>query len=436
MIRDPGEDTFWKELGAVERKRLFALGRRAVVPARGTLCHQGVPARDVLLILDGHAKERFDARDGTEAILELLGPGELEGDLSRWGRPQRASVVALTTVAVLRIDNRRFTEFAAGDPAVTAALMRSLGRRWERAGRRLALRGAAPGPRLAFHLLELAERTGRVGPRGVRVPMPLNQAELANWVGISRESLVRCFARWRGGIIDTSRPRSLLVLDLDGLREEAGPWAEDEGDRPRRTRASPRPRPDGGPGSTPFRREMSVPSPTLGRVESFGWTILQTPIGPLMLAETAQGLVNVRFHAHDAEYHARRLADRLGLRAVRGGLREATAQLSAYFAADLTEFVFPLDWRLTSGFNERVLRLLYTRVGYGQVTGYGELARWAGDPGAARAVGAAMGANPLPVVVPCHRVVAADGGIGGFGGGPDTKRALLALEGVLPAPIF
>ncbi|GAA2736999.1 methylated-DNA--[protein]-cysteine S-methyltransferase [Actinocorallia aurantiaca] len=171
-------------------------------------------------------------------------------------------------------------------------------------------------------------------------------------------------------------------------------------------------------------------------MESFGWTILQSPIGPLMLAETEQGLVNVRFHAHDAEYHAHRAGSRLGLRPMRGGLCEATAQISAYFAADLTEFTLPLDWRLTSGFNERVLRLLYARVGYGQTAGYGELARWTGDPGASRAVGTAMGSNPLPVVVPCHRVVTATGDIGGFGGGLDAKRALLALEGVLPAPLF
>jgi methylated-DNA-[protein]-cysteine S-methyltransferase len=94
----------------------------------------------------------------------------------------------------------------------------------------------------------------------------------------------------------------------------------------------------------------------------------------------------------------------------------------------------PLDWSLASGFNARVLRELAASVPYGTVVGYQELAVRAGDPGAARAVGAAMGANPLPVVVACHRVVAADGGIGGFGGGLETKRALLALEGVLPAP--
>lgn len=73
---------------------------------------------------------------------------------------------------------------------------------------------------------------------------------------------------------------------------------------------------------------------------------------------------------------------------------------------------------------------------YSSVVGYGDLAGRVGQPGAAQAVGAAMGANPLPVVVPCHRVVESDGGLGGFGGGLETKRKLLALEGVLPEPLF
>ncbi|MDX6356206.1 MAG: methylated-DNA-[protein]-cysteine S-methyltransferase, partial [Streptomyces sp.] len=73
---------------------------------------------------------------------------------------------------------------------------------------------------------------------------------------------------------------------------------------------------------------------------------------------------------------------------------------------------------------------------YGSVVAYQTLADRVGEPGAARAVGVAMGSNPIPIVVPCHRVIGSDGGIGGFGGGLDTKRTLLALEGVLPAPLF
>lgn len=83
-----------------------------------------------------------------------------------------------------------------------------------------------------------------------------------------------------------------------------------------------------------------------------------------------------------------------------------------------------------------MLREPATSVPYGTVVGHGELAGRVGRPGAAQAVGVAMASNPLPVVVPCHRVVGSDGGLGGFGGGLDTKRQLLALEGVLPQPLF
>ncbi|ROO84125.1 methylated-DNA-[protein]-cysteine S-methyltransferase [Actinocorallia herbida] len=170
-------------------------------------------------------------------------------------------------------------------------------------------------------------------------------------------------------------------------------------------------------------------------MQSFGWTLLQTPIGPLLLAETETGLVAVRFHAHDPAREVAVLAERLGRAPARGGAREASAQLSAYFAEDLTEFGLPLDWRLVTGFSRHVLRELDASVPYGQVISYGDLAERAGSPDAARAVGAAMGANPLPVVVPCHRVVGG-GGLGGFGGGRATKEALLSLEGSLPAPLF
>ncbi len=83
-----------------------------------------------------------------------------------------------------------------------------------------------------------------------------------------------------------------------------------------------------------------------------------------------------------------------------------------------------------------MLRELASGVPYGTVVGYGDLAGRVGQPGGAQAVGTAMGSNPLPLVVPCHRVVESDGGIGGFGGGLETKRKLLALEGVLPEPLF
>lgn len=172
----------------------------------------------------------------------------------------------------------------------------------------------------------------------------------------------------------------------------------------------------------------------------WAWTRLETPIGLLLLAATRTGLVQVVFHA-DARTVRRALTR---LEQLFGGppltgiphLATAVSELSAYFDGRLRTFTVPLDWSLASGFSARVLRILACDVPYGGVVGYQDLADRAGEPGAARAVGAAMGSNPLPVVVPCHRVVASDGGIGGFGGGLETKRLLLALEGVLPAPLF
>ncbi|MFE3037077.1 methylated-DNA--[protein]-cysteine S-methyltransferase [Streptomyces canus] len=172
------------------------------------------------------------------------------------------------------------------------------------------------------------------------------------------------------------------------------------------------------------------------------WTVIGTDIGPLLLAATNEGLVNVVFHATDAvrDKALERLASRLGAEPVEAPgsplLAEAIHQLEAYFAGERHDFKLPLDWSLISGFNRQVLRELASGVRFGQVVGYGDLAGRVGQPGAAQAVGMAMGSNPLPVVVPCHRVVESDGGIGGFGGGLETKRKLLALEGVLPEPLF
>ncbi|MGX1129807.1 methylated-DNA-[protein]-cysteine S-methyltransferase [Streptomyces glaucescens] len=172
------------------------------------------------------------------------------------------------------------------------------------------------------------------------------------------------------------------------------------------------------------------------------WTVVGSDIGPLLLAATRDGLVNVVFHATDAvrDRALDRLAARLGTEPVEAPgsplLTEAIRQVEDYFTGARHDFDLPLDWSLISGFNRQVLRELALGVPYGTVVGYGDLADRVGQPGAAQAVGAAMGANPLPVVVPCHRVVERDGGIGGFGGGLETKRKLLALEGVLPEPLF
>ncbi|MFJ6743545.1 methylated-DNA--[protein]-cysteine S-methyltransferase [Streptomyces sp. NPDC091279] len=172
------------------------------------------------------------------------------------------------------------------------------------------------------------------------------------------------------------------------------------------------------------------------------WALVPTGIGPLLLAATREGLVSVVFHATDPvrDRALARLASRLGTEPVEDPgsplLAEAIRQVGEYFAGERRDFDLPLDWSLISGFNRQVLRELLAGVPFGSVVGYGDLARRVGQPLASQAVGVAMGANPLPVVVPCHRVVERDGGIGGFGGGLETKRKLLALEGVLPEPLF
>jgi len=194
---------------------------------------------------------------------------------------------------------------------------------------------------------------------------------------------------------------------------------------------------------------MSVAGRTVGRMDSHGqyeqrvvWAVVGTGIGPLLLAATREGLVNVVFHATGEvrDKALERLASRLGTRPVEDPgsplLAEAIRQVEAYFAGARRDFELPLDWSLISGFHREVLRELAAGVPFGSVVGYGTLAGRVGQPGAAQAVGMAMGANPLPVVVPCHRVVESHGGIGGFGGGLEAKRHLLALEGVLPEPLF
>ena len=201
-------------------------------------------------------------------------------------------------------------------------------------------------------------------------------------------------------------------------------------------------RPGKSPGDATSAPDDGAATPAPPRDHGIHWTVLDTPIGPLLLAATDRGLVRVAFHATDRRRTRAldALARRLGGAPVAAPdsplLAAPVRQLTDYFAGRLTRFTLPLDWSLVSGFAYEVLRELAFGVPYGTVVGYGDLAGRVGQPTAAQAVGAAMGVNPLPVVVPCHRVVERDGTLGGFGGGPETKRALLALEGVLPEPLF
>jgi methylated-DNA-[protein]-cysteine S-methyltransferase len=157
---------------------------------------------------------------------------------------------------------------------------------------------------------------------------------------------------------------------------------------------------------------------------------IDTPVGPLLLAATAQGLVRVAYAAQGHEQVLAQLAARVSPRVLRapGRLDEAAREIEEYFAGRRTRFDLPLDLRLSSGFRRDVLNHL-PGIGYGATASYAALAAAAGNPKAVRAVGTACATNPLPVVLPCHRVVRSDGILGGYAGGPEAKRVLLTLEG-------
>jgi methylated-DNA-[protein]-cysteine S-methyltransferase len=156
---------------------------------------------------------------------------------------------------------------------------------------------------------------------------------------------------------------------------------------------------------------------------------LDTPLGRLLLAATPAGLVRVAFPVEDQDGVLDMLAARVSPRVLRAPARldEVAREIEEYFAGRRHAFDVPVDLQLASGFRRVVLQRL-TEVPYARTVSYGELAARAGSPRAVRAVGTACALNPVPLVVPCHRVVRADGTPGDYRGGPEAKRRLLALE--------
>lgn len=148
---------------------------------------------------------------------------------------------------------------------------------------------------------------------------------------------------------------------------------------------------------------------------------LESPIGPIQLAGDERGLAHVVFAR---ERHPRR--GREHWRRDEAPLREAKRQIEAYLAGELRDFDLPLRIE-GSAFQQRAWLALRS-IPYGETRSYAEQARLIGAPSAVRAVGAANGRNPLPLVLPCHRVIGADGALTGFGGGIEAKRWLLAME--------
>jgi methylated-DNA-[protein]-cysteine S-methyltransferase len=158
------------------------------------------------------------------------------------------------------------------------------------------------------------------------------------------------------------------------------------------------------------------------------YDLLDTPLGTLLVAASPHGLKRIAYDP-SPEVEAERLASRFGPRVLRASLDDARRELDEYFAGRRRAFDLRLDLEGVAPFHRRVLDEL-ARVPYGSVTTYGRLAAEAERPRAARAVGTVMNRNPIPIVLPCHRVVGSTGKLVGYGGGLDRKARLLELEGV------
>lgn len=156
---------------------------------------------------------------------------------------------------------------------------------------------------------------------------------------------------------------------------------------------------------------------------------VDSPVGPLLLAATDAGLVRVAYASEGHDTVLQALADRISPRILDAPARLDTPawELDEYFTGRRRTFDLPLDWRLSAGFRRAVLTHL-PEIGYGHTASYASVAGLAGNPKAVRAAATACATNPLPVVVPCHRVIYSDGRLGRYLGGPDAKRSLLTLE--------
>ena len=162
------------------------------------------------------------------------------------------------------------------------------------------------------------------------------------------------------------------------------------------------------------------------------YAVADSPLGPLTIAATERGLVMLAYPNRPLDEVLADLSRRVSPRVLEAPSRldRARRELDEYFEGRREGFDLPLDWSLTRGFGRKVLQAT-ARIGFGRVSTYREVAEQAGSPRAVRAAGNALGSNPIPVIVPCHRVLRTGGGLGGYTGGLDKKEYLLSLEGVL-----
>lgn len=157
---------------------------------------------------------------------------------------------------------------------------------------------------------------------------------------------------------------------------------------------------------------------------------VDSAVGTLLLAATIGGLLRVAFSNEDYDLVLQNLSERISPRILEAPARldPVVRQLDEYFAGRRHSFDVGLDWSLSHGFRRTVLEHLNTDIAYGNTASYAALARLSGSPRAVRAVGTACATNPIPIVVPCHRVIRSDGAVGAYRGGPAAKRALLDHE--------
>ncbi|MDQ3991992.1 MAG: methylated-DNA--[protein]-cysteine S-methyltransferase [Actinomycetota bacterium] len=180
-------------------------------------------------------------------------------------------------------------------------------------------------------------------------------------------------------------------------------------------------------------RRMAEAAVTRGLADvAYGWA--DSPFGPLLVGITRRGLVRLAYPNERPDDVLEELAVLVSPRVLEwpAAVDAVRRQLEDYFAGGRRGFELPVDWSLTRGFGRKVLRAT-ARIPFGRVSTYRDVAARAGSPAGARAAGNALGANPIPIVVPCHRVVHSGGGLGGYTGGLDRKELLLRLEGVLPS---
>jgi methylated-DNA-[protein]-cysteine S-methyltransferase len=175
--------------------------------------------------------------------------------------------------------------------------------------------------------------------------------------------------------------------------------------------------------------DLAGPAAAAGLLD-IAYTTADSPVGKLLLASTDRGLVRLAYLEGDEAPELDRLAAALSPRMLAAPRRldETRRELEQYFAGARRTFELPIDWSLTHGFARRVLQAT-AKIPFGSASTYKDVATAAGSPRGFRAAGNALGSNPIPIVVPCHRVLHSGGGIGGYTGGLARKRVLLAVEG-------